>query len=174
MKLNVCGRYFVDHAELLEHKKTKHREMDTFLNDLLQNLETLNKTTKEKPDNDVDQYESLVFKKVEVIQKLQCVECNGQFETKTNLRNHLIMNHETSKVNLTRPLECGLCVIDFGTIEKMDEHMDESHSGRWKLDDPDVVFEGDDYVESSDYEEYTSAESNGSKSEVSETQSGEE
>ena len=170
----MCGRYFVDHAELVEHKKTKHEETDTFLNELLQNLETLNNTTKEKPENDFDQFESLALKKNDVIQEFQCVECNGQFETKTKLRNHLIMNHENSKVNLTRPLECGLCVIDFGTIEQMDEHMDENHSGRWKLDDPDVVFEGDEYVESSDSEESSSAESNGNESEVSETQSGEE
>ena len=39
IECDVCGRYFVDHAELLKHKKTKHGEMETFLKDLLQNPE---------------------------------------------------------------------------------------------------------------------------------------
>jgi hypothetical protein len=41
-----------------------------------------------------------------------------------------------------------LCVLDFETLDEMDEHMDEKHQGRWKLSDPDVIFEVDDYEES--------------------------
>ena len=30
----------------------------------------------------------------------------------------------------------------------MNDHMDQHHQGRWKYGDPDVVYEGDDYIES--------------------------
>jgi hypothetical protein len=54
---------------------------------------------------------------------------------------------------------------------EMNLHMDGTHGGRWKFDDPDVVLLGDDYQESSD--DYSSSEEF-SDSENSETQSGEE
>ena len=44
--------------------------------------------------------------------------------------------------------------MDFLNIEIMDGHMDEFHGGRWKLGDPYVICEGDDYDESSSCESF--------------------
>ena len=59
---------------------------------------------------------------------------------------------KTLKVNQYRQVKCGICVVDFESIEEMDEHMAIEHGGRWKLGDHDVVFEGDSYEESSELE----------------------
>jgi hypothetical protein len=81
-----------------------------------------------------------------------------------------------NKIKPIRKLECGLCEMDFASIEYMDNHMDERHQGRWKLNDPDVVWEGESYDESSseDPETETDTDSDDDKSEeeVSETLSG--
>ena len=82
--------------------------------------------------------------------------------------------HKYGAVNKYRQVKCGLCVIDFETVSEMDDHMDANHGGRWKLGDPDVVFEGDDYEESSESEVSTSEEFDMSNDESSESQSGED
>ena len=80
---------------------------------------------------------------------------------------------KTLKVNQYHQVKCGICVIDFESIEEMDEHMDIEHGGRWKLGDPDVVFEGDSYEESSE-SEYSSVDEVSDMKESSESQSGED
>jgi uncharacterized C2H2 Zn-finger protein len=90
-----------------------------------------------------------------------CDDCSQIFKTKTSLKKHLKRIHKVKvtiqkendpfKNNPNRKLECGLCVLEFVSLEKMDDHMDEKHSGRWKLGDSDVVFEGDEYEDSSEF-----------------------
>ena len=41
-----------------------------------------------------------------------------------------------------------MCEIRFFNLEKMDDHMDEQHGGRWKYNDPDVLMLGDGIEES--------------------------
>ena len=114
----------------------------------------------------------------------KCDDCSNRFLTKSSLKKHMKRyhkvytaqniergNNDPFKNNPNRKLEWGICVLNFGSLEEMDEHMDHAHEGRWKLGDPDVIFEGDDYVESSE-SEYSST--NSESSESSESQSGEE
>jgi hypothetical protein len=44
-------------------------------------------------------------------------------------------------------IKCAFCKIKFTDINDMDNHMDLKHKGMWKLNDPDILREGD-----SDYE----------------------
>jgi hypothetical protein len=77
---------------------------------------------------------------------------------------------QIGKFSSNRKLECGLCDVDFHSVEEMNQHMDEEHEGRWKFDDPDVVMLGDDYEES----EYSETDEEVTETENSESQSGEE
>ena len=43
--------------------------------------------------------------------------------------------------------KCGYCKLDFKSIRDMDHHMDLKHKGMWKLNDPDILREGDSEFE---------------------------
>ena len=73
-----------------------------------------------------------------------------------------------------RKLECGMCVLEFQSVEDMDNHMDENHEGRWKINDPDVVYEGESYDENASDHSDTDFDDDDSVTENLETQSGEE
>ena len=66
--------------------------------------------------------------------------CKLNFNATEKLEAHINNTH-------AEDLRCDLCRIDFGNIRDMDHHMDQNHGGRWKLNDPDILREGD--VESS-------------------------
>lgn len=170
-----CGKFFVSRKELTEHRKS-HKSFDTSivsLTNMLQGLldkdECSNISNKEKHQ---DEIAAITF---------QCDDCSKTFLTKTSLKKHRKKIHKVYVVknmpkennpfknNPNRKLECGMCVRNFVSLEEMDEHMDDTHGGRWKLGDPDVVFEGDSYEESLD-SEYSSTESETEES--SESQSG--
>jgi hypothetical protein len=44
-------------------------------------------------------------------------------------------------------LKCGFCNMEFQGINDMDDHMDPKHKGMWKLNDPDILREGDSEYE---------------------------
>ena len=62
----------------------------------------------------------------------------------------------------------------FISLEKMDDHIDIEHEGRWKLFDPDVLQLGDEVHESDFDDSSCSEDSNNFDDEKSETQSVEE
>ena len=89
----------------------------------------------------------------------KCDVCNEEFLAKVNLRKHKQRFHQMNKSKEKKPLEnfqqiypnrkqeCNLCQLKFESIESMDVHMDDFHKGRWKINDPDVVWEGESYDE---------------------------
>ena len=126
-----------------------------------------------------------------------CHICDEGFATKTSLKNHMKRKHNVYKKNIAEKVEqktrsaevyvpisklkCEMCEIRFFALEKMDDHMDEQHGGRWKFNDPDVVMFGDDNEESEESVEEESDDSLSSdedsenlEDEKSDTQSGED
>ena len=69
-----------------------------------------------------------------------------------------------------------MCEMDFNSVEYMDSHMDDKHEGRWKINDPDIIYEGESYSESSTDTSVTDDEDddNYTVTEDSEIESGEE
>ena len=169
-----CEKFFVSRQELNAHRKT-HTSDD-------QEIRTLNNLLEGILNNDVELKECQELKRDSPL--FQCDDCNDALLTKTSLKRHKEMIHRANEVketvpkeidpfknNQNRKLECGLCAVEFMSLDRMDEHMDEMHQGRWKLGDPDVVFEGDEYDESL---ESSDEESVDSENESLESQSGEE
>ena len=175
IECEVCGKFFVSKSELNNHR-AKHEDPGNdiaALNNLLQGLLTKHEEVSNvKESIELERNHKCAFK---------CEDCDEVFATKTNLKKHKSRFHKIFKVKQTiqksiRKIECGLCEMDFAAIEYMDKHMDEMHQGRWKLNDPDVVWEGESYDESSsaDSETQTDTDSDeeNSEEEVSEAQSG--
>ena len=176
-----CGKYFVTRSELNTHRKN-HRNTTNEIEALNANLNFL-LDEKKVPENEVS------MGKVDKA-NFTCDQCDKYFVTKTSLKNHMKRQHKISNTNDKNPeeksddryeryvpiskLKCSLCELRFINLEKMDDHMDSDHGGRWKLFDPDVVQLGEDYEESSESEESSSESTTCSEKENSETQSGEE
>ena len=171
-----CEKFFVSRKELNDHRRS-HANVDP-------DIESLNKMLKGILDND-NVIKSKCQQEENATETFTCDECNETFLLKASLRKHIQNVHKVYKTEETTPtendpfrnnpnreLKCGLCVLDFVTLDQMDDHMDEKHSGRWKLSDPDVIFEGDEYQES--LESTSSDDCTDTDSEISETQSGED
>ena len=92
---------------------------------------------------------------------LKCVQSEDVLNSESSLTKHIKRSHREKQFNVPvtsnvclkqstkpRPFECGICVIDFKTGDEMNGHMDLTHEGRWKHDDPDVIMLGDDFEES--------------------------
>ena len=43
-------------------------------------------------------------------------------------------------------IHCGICKKDFNCIKSMNDHMDNKHKGLLKMNDPDVLREGECWV----------------------------
>ena len=72
--------------------------------------------------------------------EFKCEVCKLDFGNIEDLDKHMDESHVEN-------LKCELCNINFKNVKNMDSHMDEKHGGRWKMNDPDILREGD--VESS-------------------------
>ena len=177
IECNHCGKYFVSLNELKDHKQqykdSKERdEQET--RRLANSLQMLLKNEGPSVDEKKKQRGDVSFK---------CNQCEIVLNSESSLRKHIKRSHETIHSNVpvttnvcmkqstkSRPLECGMCVIDFKSGDDMNGHMDLKHGGRWKHDDPDVIMLGDD-IEESDFSE---SDEEISETENSESQSGEE
>ena len=150
-----CGMYFVTIEELDVHRTTH-------INHTLQGL--------------LEEQEKSFL----------CNSCNETFVTKKSLRRHSqkyqklvkdgICQKNIQKQFKNRKLDCGMCRMDLTSVENMDSHMDDKHEGRWKINDPDIVYDGESCSESSTDSSVTDDDEDESNtvSEDSETQSGEE
>ena len=185
IKCSKWGKYFGTAQELEQHtEQQEHQESFGNNDEETQRLaELLENLVHDEKLNSED-------KSVGKVPRIfQCGHCELILKSKTGLKKHKKRIHksyiekvvsvpemnksdekQSNQVN-SRKFECGMCVLDFASGMKMNQHMDGNHGGRWKFDDPDVVLLGDDYQESSD--DYSSTEEF-SDSENSETQSGEE
>ena len=163
IECDQCGIYFVTVEELDLHRAT-HNQDTVSINQALQGL--------------------LDEKK----KSFNCSRCNESFVTKKSLRRHSQKHHKLFKVKddvsaknipkhfKNRKLECGMCEMDFNSVEYMDSHMDDKHEGRWKINDPDIIYEGESYSDSSTDTSVTDDEDdeNYTVTEDSEIESGEE
>ena len=112
----------------------------------------------------------VIVKTYEEINSFKCEKCKNQYETERSLMVHTRRKHRSTLDGPSPEFTCGLCNISFECVEDMDKHMDETHEGRWKLYDDDVILEGEDYEESST--DCTNTDL--SETENSESESGEE
>ena len=72
--------------------------------------------------------------------EFKCEICRIVFATSKNLEEHFDTVHLDE-------IKCGYCKIEFEAIADMDKHMDVKHKGMWKLNDPDILREGDSEFE---------------------------
>ena len=70
----------------------------------------------------------------------KCEICRIYFENGNELEDHFDINHLDE-------FRCGICKVEFERIIDMDDHMDLKHKGMWKLNDPDILREGDSEYE---------------------------
>ena len=70
----------------------------------------------------------------------KCEICRFFLPTKNDLEEHFDTVH-------FEEIRCGYCKIEFQSIRDMDKHMDFKHKGMWKLNDPDILREGDSEFE---------------------------
>jgi hypothetical protein len=177
IECEICGRFFVSRNELNKHRKS-HAQNHTDIDLISERLEGL------LEEKNLNQQDKEMQERKGAISGFICDECDESFRTKGILNNHILTFHTSKNMNYkdedlpeqigkfssNRKLECGLCDVDFHSVEEMNQHMDEEHEGRWKFDDPDVVMLGDDYEES----EYSETDEEVTETENSESQSGEE
>ena len=178
IEFEQCGKFFVSRKELRDHRKDHNNDKSETekLNNMLEVLLNDKKDCSQKMQASENQVSNSAFK---------CIVCNEEFLAKVNLRKHKQRFHQMNKSKEKEPLEnfqqiypnrkqeCNLCQLKFESIESMDVHMDDFHQGRWKINDPDVVWEGESYDESIS-ESSESEFENSSGSENSEAQSGED
>ena len=157
-----CGKFFVSSKELRDHRKT-HNSVD-------QSIESISNMLKHLLDKDE--------RTLHVVEDVKIVGTKTSFK---KLREQIHETHrfedestEEKFLHNSRKLECGMCVLEFQSVEDMDNHMDENHEGRWKINDPDVVYKGEYYDENASDNYDTDFDDDDSVTENSETQSGEE
>ena len=159
IECEVCGKFFVTRSELKDHRK-EHRSKPVVEND----LENLNNLLKGLLNENEETLSENISKQPKSPLTFNCHICDEGFATKTSLKNHMKRKHNVYKKNIEKiveqktrssevyvpisKLKCEMCEIRFFALEKMDDHMDEQHGGRWKFNDPDVVMFGDDNEES--------------------------
>ena len=186
IECEICGIFLTTRTELREHRE-EHKNVQSNEDDDIENLNILlqgllNENTVSSSDATPHTEKSTL--------DFKCGVCHESFMTKTSLKTHKKRIHKAyKKVNDQKyeknsdrsevyvpisKLKCGLCEVRFVSLDKMDDHMDTQHDGRWKYGDPDVVLEGDDYEEGSSSDDVTSESDESSDTESSESQSGEE
>ena len=162
----LCGKTFLEKEVFEKHMENEHKQ--NVINDLVFSMDNV-LTTMEN---------AAVDKVLEVneknVREFQCSLCQQTCSSKSILKRHKKRMHkvkqESSDTNVIShksaenvsvngaqhqqnhfdiKFECVMCRIDFQCIDEMDGHMDETHEGRRKLRDPDVIREGDEYEESS-------------------------
>ena len=72
--------------------------------------------------------------------QFKCEICRIFFATSKSLEEHFDTVHLDE-------IKCGYCKIEFQAIADMDQHMDMKHKGMWKLNDPDILRDGDSEFE---------------------------
>lgn len=175
-----CGKYFVTRNELSQHRKN-HKNINHDIEALNANLQRLLNDDEVGVKDKEDKDEQKIVK---------CNQCDEEFVTKTSLKNHEKRRHETYQKKIKQKFEepvrsseryvhisklkCNLCEMRFLNLDRMDDHMDAEHGGRWKLFDQEVIQLGEEYQESDFDDSSCSEELNNSDDESSETQSGEE
>ena len=106
-----------------------------------------NKTTiAQEGDEEINTSDSIVKELIQRTSEFKCEICRIYFEQKRDLEAHL------DKIHLEE-IKCVFCNIKFKGINDMDIHMDLKHNGMWKLNDPDILREGDSEYETEFEEE---------------------
>ena len=129
----VCLEQFPSNVKLEEHKEAEHKEQNE---EKGQYQTTLSQQVDEEVDDSVNSEEVLIQKSLE----FKCEICRIYFEQMKELEHHL------DDIHLDE-LNCVFCKIEFPGINDMDNHMDLRHKGMWKLNDPDILREGDSEYE---------------------------
>ena len=122
-KCEDCQKDFVSSSALKQHIESDHAENKT--KDYLIEPEVI--VQKEVTD---DEDETAFFS------TLKCEICRIFLPTSKALEEHFDTIH-------LEDIKCGYCRIEFQAIREMDLHMDLKHKGLWKLNDPDILREGD-------------------------------
>ena len=165
LQCDLCDKKFGKKKTLLKHKRSSHEAVQTSLNTDFSPViyscsecdaifptkskfdnhakSTHDKTIIEEEPNKLETSEASNEQKRNennLIDKhfpdFKCEMCKVNFNNSGQLEAHINKSHAES-------LRCDLCRMDFENISDMDDHMDKKHEGRWKLNDPDILREGD-------------------------------
>ena len=97
----------------------------------------------QESEEEIDLHDNL--SKVISSSEFKCEMCRIYFKEMNDLEDHL------NEIHLAE-LECVFCKMEFKCINDMDNHMDLEHKGMWKLNDPDILRDGDSEEEFEDEE----------------------
>jgi hypothetical protein len=132
-KCDICVKEFLCDIQLEEHTEAEHKEQTNITEDGNRNYKT---TFAQESYEEMDNSDGIGKELIPSSSEYKCEICRIYFEGMKDLENHL------DKIHLEE-LECVFCKIEFQGINDMDTHMDLKHNGMWKLNDPDILREGD-------------------------------
>ena len=144
-----CNFSFKSKKKLRKHHNKTHRIRKDCRTDLVSISSEKQQIEEDHPENEnfeaIDDENTSKFEKkltdcIPCCSTFKCEICRFFLPTKNDLEEHFDTVH-------FEEIRCGYCKIEFQSILDMDKHMDFKHKGMWKLNDPDILREGDSEFE---------------------------